>query len=222
MKKIEAKKRDLKGKKVNNLRKEGKIPGVIYGKEFDSTPILLDEISLNRVINTAEYESRLYELVIDGKSTETIIKKVKFDTYKKRVIHIDFYAIQRGQKIEVNIPIILTGEAIGISQGGLVSQYLKDLRIKCLPKEIPEHFVIDITDLNLEEYAKVKDLNIDNKFEVLNSLDETVVLIGLPAKAKAAEPTEEVEGEEGEEEGEEGEEDGTETEEGGKADKKDK
>ncbi len=213
MKKIEVMKRDLKGKKVKVLRKQGKIPGVIYGKEVESTPILIDEIAINRIVRSPEYESRLYEINIDGKPVEAIIKKVKFDTYKKRIIHIDFYAVQRGQKIDVNIPIVLIGEAIGISQGGLVEQYVKDLHIKCLPSDIPEHFDVDITNLNLEEYIKVKDLNIDEKYEILSSLDETVVLIGLPAKAKTVEEAEEVEGEEGEE-GE------SETEEGGEAKKK--
>lgn len=209
MKKIEAKKRELTGKRVKSLRKEGKIPGVVYGKGMESIPIFVDELEINRIIKDPEYESQLYDLSIDGTSNESIIKNVVFDTYKKRIVHIDFYAIQRGQKIEVNIPIVLEGEAIGVKQGGLVEQYMKDLRIKCLPRDIPEHFNVDITNLNLEDYLKVKDLNIDEKYEILSSLDETVVLIGLPAKAKATETTEEeaeTEGEEGKEKTEEGEE----------------
>lgn len=209
MKKIEVKRRDLTGTKVKVLRKKGKIPGIIYGKEMKSTPILMDEKIINGIINSPEYESRLYQIIIDGKPTEAIIKKVEWDTYKHKIIHMDFYAIQRGQKIEVNIPVVLEGEAIGLTQGGLTEQYLKSLRIKCLPADIPEHFIVDISNLELEDYLKVKDINIDEKFEVLNSPDETVVLIGLPAKAKVVEEEVEgegVEGEEGEEKPTEGEE----------------
>ena len=183
--KLKAEKRGITGKKVGKERKQGKIPGVMYGKEFAPVNIFVDAIELNRIINKPDWESKIYTVDLAGEEQEVIIKKVDFDTYKHNILHVDFYAIKRGEKIEVNIPIILTGEPIGVKKGGLIEQQVKEIKIKCLPKDLPEHFTIDISDMDVEDYKKIKDIEFDEKYEVLNPLDEIVVIIGVPAKAKA-------------------------------------
>ncbi len=213
IKELAAQKRTDKGTaKVKRLRKAGMIPGIIYGRHLESAiSVSVEKQEFTNLINRIEWESSLINLNLEGAEQEVILKKVEYDTYKHNIIHFDMFAIKRGEKIDVKIPIVLTGEAIGLEHGGIVDQMTKDLHVKCLPKDLIDHFMVDITALDMGDYIKVRDIDADlEKFEVLSSPDETVILIATPAKL--IEPTideEELEGEEGVEEGAEEETEGT-------------
>jgi large subunit ribosomal protein L25 len=195
-KEIEGKiRKDIGKRYAKRMRKEGRIPGIFYGQEIEKPiSVSFDEKDINRIITKLEWESTIFNLKLGGKTYEALIKEVIYNTYKNAVIHLDLYAIKRGQKLEVKIPIVLLGESVGAKTGGVIEHITKELLIKCLPVDIPEHFSVDITNLDVNDYIKVKDIPFDNKYDILSSQDETIVHIGVPSSLKAEKTEEEEEG----------------------------
>ncbi|MDX1700355.1 MAG: 50S ribosomal protein L25 [Melioribacteraceae bacterium] len=175
---------------VNKLRKDGKIPGVLYSKEMEPVIFSVTEIALKPVIYTTEMN--LINLKIGDKDeVKSIVKDVQFDPLTDRIVHVDFQAITVGQLIQVQVPLNLTGQSVGIKAGGRLVQNIHKVDVECLPKNIPSHLDVDITELNVGDSVLVKDLEFEN-ISILNSGDTSIVSI-------AAARTEEVEAEASEE-----------------------
>lgn len=160
---------------VNQLRREGIVPGVLYSKDTEPISFSVSELSLKPVVYTNEMH--LVNLKIGEKEeVKSILKDVQFDPLTDRIIHVDFQAITVGQVIQVQVPISLVGQAVGIKQGGKLLQNLHKFDVECLPKFIPEHLEIDITSLQVGESILVKDLSFEN-ITLLNAEDTSVVSI---------------------------------------------
>lgn len=173
---IKAETREISTKgAVNKLRKDGYVPGVLYSKEMDALNFTVEELILKPVIYTAEMN--LVDLKIgDGKVIKCILKDVQFDPVTDRIVHVDFQAITVGQVIQLQVPISFVGQAIGVKEGGKLSQNLHKLDIECLPKHIPKNFEIDLTNLNVGDSIQIRDLSFEN-IKILNSENATVVSI---------------------------------------------
>jgi len=163
---------------VNQLRKAGNVPGVLYSNEIE-TPInfVTSELALRPVVYTKEMH--LVNLKIDDKEYKCILKDTQFDPLTDKLIHVDFQAIKVGQEIQVQVPIKLEGQAIGVRNGGRLQQHLYKLDIECLPKDIPDIFPLDISELKISEALHVKDLSLGN-IKILNNEDALIVAIIAP------------------------------------------
>ena len=173
---ITAQKREISTKgAVNQLRKEGKVPGILYSKGSEPINLTISELSLKPVVYTSEVH--LVNLQIDdNEGVRSILKDVQFDPLTDKIIHVDFQAITVGKAIQLQIPIALLGSAIGVKAGGKLLQSLHKFDIECLPKDIPEHLEVDISNLQVGESITVKELSYDN-IKVLNSEDTVVVSV---------------------------------------------
>jgi len=181
---------------VNSLRKEGKVPGVLYSKDMEPINFTTTQIALRSVVYTKEMH--LINLKINDKEAITcILKDIQFDPVTDKIIHVDFQAITAGQKIEVQVPVSLIGQSAGIKEGGQIQQHLHKLDLECLPKHIPDHLEIDITELNIADSIHIRDLSFEN-ITLLNSEDTLIVAIVAP-KAEEEVAEEEVVGEADEE-----------------------
>jgi len=180
---------------LTKLRSESKVPGIFYIKGSDPITIEVDENEINRYVFTSE--TYILNLKIDGKKDELecIIKDVQFDPVTDKVVHFDLLGITRGQVMNVEIPIVFTGSAVGVKAGGKLQIEAHKLEIEVLPVNIPEHIEIDITNLNIGDSINVRDLSFDN-FKILNNEDVLIVSVA------ALREEEEVEVEEGEAEAE--------------------
>jgi len=146
---------------VNQMRKEGNVPGIFYTKGVDPIPVTVSEKALKPIVFTSE--AHIINLKIDnGEEYKSILKNVQFDPVSDRVVHFDLLGISADQEIEIDVPIMFEGQAKGVKEGGIVQQTLHKVTVSCLPANIPEHISIDITDLALGDSVHVRDLTVEN------------------------------------------------------------
>ncbi len=146
---------------VNKLRREGYVPGVLYSKEMEPIIFSVPEMSLKPVVYTTEM--RLVNIKIgDNEEVKSILKDVQFDAVSDKIIHVDFQAITVGQVIQVQVPVNIIGQSVGVKLGGRLSQSLHKVDVECLPKDIPNHIEVDITELNIGESILVRELLLEN------------------------------------------------------------
>jgi large subunit ribosomal protein L25 len=186
------------------------IPAVFYGPEVDPVPLILQSRDLEKLITTGAGENILIDLNIeDGKSTHShraMIKEIQVDPVKQNILHVDLYAISMDKKISVEVPITLTGTAVGVSEeGGILQQVSRTLEISCLPDRIPESFELEVTALAIGDSLHVSDLEIPEGVDVLAEDELAIASVVPPTKVEEIEPEvleEEEEGEEVDEEAE--------------------
>jgi large subunit ribosomal protein L25 len=182
------------------------IPAVFYGPEADPVLLSLKSVDLEKLIKTGAGENVLIDLAIEtDKSTlshTAMLKEIQLDPVKQTILHVDLYEISMDKKIQVEVPITLTGTALGVSEeGGILQQVSRTLEISCLPNNIPDAFELDVTDLKIGDSLHVSDLKIPQDIEVLVEEELTVATVVPPTKVEEIEP--EVPEEEEEEEREE-------------------
>ncbi len=194
------------------LRRDGKVPAIIYGAGRPPRQLAFDH---NRVIQQLENESfysSILKIKVGERSQAAIIKDIQRHPAKRQVVHMDFQRIVEDEKIKMNVPIhyLNAEEAAGVKEGGgSVSQLVNDVEISCLPKDLPEYFEVDIEHLELNEMLHLSDIKLPEGVEIPELAhgpehDHAIVSIQIIKVAPIEEEVEEVEGEEGEV-GEEGE-----------------
>lgn len=184
---LNAKERIISKKSANKRsRKEGRIPGIFYYKNQEPIPIEISEAALKPIVFTSE--TNIISLQIENHNDQAcILKNIQFDPVTDRIIHVDLQGISRTEKIEIEVPVTITGNAAGIKQGGILQQSLHRITIKCLPSDIPQHLEIDVTNINLGEAIHVSDIHYPN-MDIVNSKDAVVVSVVTPRAEKEAVP----------------------------------
>ena len=199
---IPAEKRDVIGKKVKVLRREGKLPAVIYGHGIDPISIVLDARSASRTLARAS-RSTLVTIELEGKQYPTLVREKQLDFIRNSLIHVDFMAVSLTEKITATVGVAVEGEAPAVREfGAILVTGLTELEVECLATDLPERFIVDASGLmEIGSGIYVKDVDIPENVDVLTDLEEMIVV----ATAPAVEEEEEVEEEllEGEEELEE-------------------
>ena len=186
-----------KGSQV--LRREGSIPGVLYYSGEKNVNITIDKSVLFHAMQSGQ---RIFEIDQDGESRYTMIKELQYHPVTDAIIHIDLMRVRRSEKMTISVPLVLIGEAIGIKEGGVLSQSMTQVEISCFPTDVPEQIEIDIEDLEINSARSVADIKIDNEdIEIVSNTNLNVVSITPPAAEEEPE-IEELEDEEGEGEGE--------------------
>ena len=189
------------------LRREGKVPAIIYGAGRPPRQLAFDH---NRVIQQLENESfysSILSIKVGEKSQAAIVKDIQRHPAKARIMHMDFQRIVEDEKIKMNVPIhyLNTEDADGVKNGGgSVSQLITDVEVSCLPKDLPEYFEVDIIDLELNEMMHLSDIKVPEGVEIPQLTqgpenDHAIVSIHVIKAAPIEEDeVEAVEGEEGE------------------------
>jgi len=179
---IAAEKRSTIGKRVGVLRREGKLPGVIYGHKFEPTAIIMDLKEATRALNQAT-SSSIVTVVLEGKEIASLVRERQRDYLKNRFIHIDFQAVSLTEKIRTAVNIEFTGIAPAVKDfNGVVVDGLNSVEVEALPSDLPERFVLDISVLKeIGDSILVKDLVVPANVEVLTPEDEMLILITSPA-----------------------------------------
>ena len=139
-----------------NLRKAGRIPGIVYGKGMaENVPVSLDIKEFRAVLATGK---RLVDLDLDGQPMKALIKAVQHGTFDTEILHADFRATQADELIEVELPIELEGVAAGQAVGGMIEQSLHSIHVKCVPAKLPDRIVLNVAKLELNGLLHVSDL----------------------------------------------------------------
>jgi large subunit ribosomal protein L25 len=175
---LTAEKREVLGRKVKSLRKDGKIPANIFGKAVDSLAIAVDAKNFDSVYKDAG-ETGLVEILVDKSKKPVLIHNVQKDPLSDRILHVDFRQVDLKQKITANVPVELIGESPAEKQGlGTAVQQIDEVEVESLPANLPEKFEIDISNLNqVDEAIFIKDIKVDKEVEIKDDPEEIIVKI---------------------------------------------
>ena len=191
--KLTAKPRTTKGKAAaGRMRRAGNFPGVVYGAGRPGTDIELNEHDFVMLLRKHRSENMIADLEIEGagKSIKVMLKAMQHHPLTGRVIHVDFYEIDMSRKIDIEIPVRLEGDATGVvNEGGLLEHVLRTVSVQCLPADMIEEVVLDVTNLSVGKTLHVRDLPLDRaKYKVLDDDDQVVAAVAAPRKEEEAAP----------------------------------
>jgi large subunit ribosomal protein L25 len=182
--------RDVTGSRATRrLRKSGLIPGVLYGHGNEATVFAVDPHDLRAALSTGAGSHAVLAVTVKGHKKEhnAIIKEMELDRVKSVVTHIDLQEIRLDETIETTVAVSFEGEAKGVKAGGMLDESTREVTIKGLVTAIPEHLTIDISELDMNETAKVGDLIVPDGIEVLNDPDEVLCSVLPPRKIEEEE-----------------------------------
>ena len=197
---LKAIKREKTGKgATRKYRAEGWIPAEFYSSRDENLHLLLKGADFENVLS---HVHGLVNLKIEGEKKEhpCIIKELQLEPIQGKILHADLFGVKSGEKLIVNVPVSLQGTAAGVKSGGILEFLLRELEVECLPKDIPEFLPIDVSQLEVGDSIRVKDLSFEN-IKILDDPNETILLVEHSKIAKEIEEIDEaLEAEIGEEE----------------------
>lgn len=186
---------------AREIRKEGNIPAVLYGKGTDPISLVINPSELKQALSTEAGENTLLEIRVKEGDADipklSLLRDIQYDYLTNKPIHLDFQALDMKQKITVDVPVNIEGRAKGVKEGGILEEILREISVQCLPTNIPNSFTVDITELEVGDSIHINILEIEEGVEILHDLEDPIVTVLAP-KVEVVE-TEEEEGEEGEE-----------------------
>jgi len=186
--KIKGEKREVFGKNASRrLRREGKIPVILYGLKTENVSLSLEKKDLFKILKSESGENTIFKVSFDSQTQNVMIKDLQKDPTSDRLLHVDLILITMDKEIRVSVPIVLVGEAVGVkTEGGFVDFTMRELEIECLPKDIPEHIDVDLTELHLHQSIKVEELTPPSGVTLVS--DPGSVIVMIQAQAKEEEP----------------------------------
>lgn len=195
---IQAARREITGNKVKALRREGLLPGIIYGHKVDPLKISLNAHDMSILLPKIS-SSQLVVLDVNGETHTTLIRERQRDPVSGLFLHIDFLEVSMTEKLRTSVRLDFAGEAPAVDEfGGLVMTNTETLEIECMPQDLPSSITIDISVLeNIGDSIQVKDIQFPSGVDVLTDPEEILIVVTAPA-AEEEEEEEEVEIEEAE------------------------
>jgi large subunit ribosomal protein L25 len=193
------------------LRKQGVIPGVLYGRE-EPVSISIAERDLRAALTTKGGLNAVLDVVVEnGKTHSSVLKEFQRDAVRGHITHVDLQEVRLDQPIHATVPLTLHGESAGVKEGGVLSQVTNELNVEALPMEVPEHLEADVSEMHIGDTLRLSALKAPAGVTLLDDLEETVLAtVTQPTRveepeaalAEGEEPAEGAEGEEGEAQGE--------------------
>ena len=174
---------------ARRTRRNGEIPGVVYGASQDEYPIQVDAKQFGELLRSSSSENFLVDLQIEGAkeaSKLALVQAIQHHPLNGQILHIDFNAVSEDTEIHANVPLELVGEAPGVKAGGVLEQQHHELEIHCLPANLPERLTADIGELEMGAVLHVGDLNFPEGVSATLENDVIVVLISEPRVSASA------------------------------------
>lgn len=159
------------------VRKSGSIPAVVYGPKQEPVSISVERSQFEKTLKEAG-ESAVINLVGLDEEIEVLVHDVSFNPAKGGVEHVDFYAIEKGKEVTVNVPLEFEGEAPAVKLGGSLTKVLHEIEVTCKPNILPQHIMVDVSGLDdFEKQIHVKDLKIGSGIKIENDGEEVVAMV---------------------------------------------
>jgi large subunit ribosomal protein L25 len=178
---------------VRKLRSEGIVPGIVYGRGEESTPVQVEEKVLDKYL---EHGGRVADLQLEGRDLKAVVKEVQHDIFEDNILHIDFQLVSVTEKIVLPVPIVLKGELPFPPDQGILEQLLNEAEVECLPQDAPEEITISVSELNVGDSIHVSDISLPQGVTMVTPGEEAVATVRRPAIEEEEAPTEEEEAEE--------------------------
>src|SRR5215469_18003866 len=163
---------------ARRVRRDGKIPGVVYGAGKDSLSVSVDPRQVLRILHSESGHNTIFDLALNGERAKAMIVDWQYEPIKGKLLHIDVKRIAMDKALKVSVPIFLKGEAEGVkTQGGILEQIAREIEIECLPSDIPSHIDAEVTHLVFGTVLRVSDLPHSGKLKVLTDPNQPVAHI---------------------------------------------
>ena len=187
---LTASSRPHSGKGVaRSLRRDGRIPGIIYGHARQPQALSISAKDLERLLERFAAENTVIELSLEGATSRTLIREIQRDPIRRNVLHVDFQELVAGEKVTVRIPVVLQGIPDGVrNAGGILSQVMQELEVRVDPAHMPSHIVVDVTNIAIGHSVHVSEINVPDGVEVLDDADSTIAVVAAP-KEEVEAPT---------------------------------
>ncbi len=174
------------------MRVAGRIPAVVYGSKTEGkvpegVALAVDPKAVLRILHSDSGANTLINLRVDGTEARVMVKEYQLDPITHQLLHADFYALAMDKAITVTVPIVLKGESRGVKhQGGIVDFVTRDIEVECLPTDIPENIVVDISELMLNQSIRLKDLPQGPKWKATTEGETMIVHVVMPKAEESA------------------------------------
>src|SRR5438094_757080 len=163
---------------ARRVRRQGKVPGVVYGAGKQALPVSVDPRQVSRILHSETGHNTVFDLTVDGERTKAMIVDWQYEPIKGALLHIDLKRIAMDQKLKVNVPIELVGEPAGVKQqGGILEQITREIEVECLPGDIPNAVELNVSELVFGMVLRVSDLPKNEKVKFLTDPDQPVAHI---------------------------------------------
>ncbi|HEY6248353.1 MAG TPA: 50S ribosomal protein L25 [Candidatus Angelobacter sp.] len=175
----QAREENSRGKnEARRVRASGRVPAVVYGAKKPTVAITVDPRQITRILQSESGHNTIFELQLNGDKARVMIVDWQYDPMKDTLLHIDLKRIAMDERIKVQVPIHLVGEAAGVKQqGGILDQVLREVEIECLPGDIPTHVDADVSELVFGKVLRVSDLPFSPAIKVLTDSNQAVAHI---------------------------------------------
>lgn len=192
---IKAEKREKLGKNASRVvRREGRVPAILYGPGLDNVALTLDKKDLFSILKSDAGENTLFVVSFNSGKKDAMIKELQINPVSDELLHVDLIQIAMDKVVRIMVPIVLIGEAFGVkNEGGFVDFGAREIEIECLPKDIPEDIEVDISKLHLHQSVKVEDIIPPEETKIESDPDMIIVQIQPPSKEEEVEVEEEEE-----------------------------
>lgn len=179
---LSAKKRTESGKgAARKLRGAQQIPGIVYGHNREPQMLALDWRELERMLERVSPETTVIDLDIDGTTSRTLIRDIQRHPLKHQILHIDFLELVAGERVTVNIPLVLLGTPAGVrNSAGVLDQILREVTVDVDPSNIPNHFDVDVSALEVNESLHVSDLHVPEGVVIQDDAESTICVVAAP------------------------------------------
>lgn len=200
---INAEVRDIKGTSASKrLRREGRVPAIMYGAGGDNQQLTLDHNEILRNLEHETFHSAIIQVKTPQGKEKAILRDVQMHPYRPQVMHVDLQRVSETEKLHIAIPLHFVGEDVapGVKlEGGIMSHLINEVDVECLPADLPEYLEVDVSALNMHDTVKLSEIKLPDGVEITalahGGEDQTVAAVSPP---QAAEVEELAEGEEGE------------------------
>lgn len=175
--------KEFRRSELRKLRKQGHIPAVVYGSQSENKPIYLNESDLLRTIKDVG-RNGVISLDVDGQKKNVILTDYQSDPLKKVLTHIDFLAVDMSKEVTATVRLVLTGDAAGVKDGGVMQQSLHEISVTATPNNIPSSIDVDVTHLQVGDTITVKDIRGNQTYHIDHDEDQVIASILPPRQEK--------------------------------------
>jgi large subunit ribosomal protein L25 len=179
---VKATLREGRGKNdARRARRAGQVPITIYGGEGEAVAALAPLSELAAILRSDSGRNTIFTLDVDGVgAAEVMFIDRQIDPVRSRLVHADFKRLVKGEKIEATVRLLLVGEPIGVREhAGVLEQIIREVEIRCEPREIPEHIDVDVTNLDVHHVLHVSDIPVPAGVEILEEADTVIATVGM-------------------------------------------
>lgn len=193
---LKAEPRTLTGRRAKKLRDQGYVPAIVYGSQVEATPIQVESKTLHKVLTKAGGNTLIALQIGKKKPILTLAREIQRDIIRHNILHVDFYRVVMTEKISAEIPLVLSGEAPALEEGGILVHGLNTVEVQCLPADLPSALEVDLSSLvEFNDLVTVADLQVPSSVAILSDSDSVIARIEAPriVEEEVEVPEEEIE-----------------------------